>query len=214
MTISQKDPKAGGLKKLIDPELLIFVRHGQTDWNAQGRMQGHRDIPLNSVGRAQAGDNGKRLAVFCQHEKLAPAELEFVSSPLGRTRATMELLRGELGLATGGYGLNDDLKEITFGAWEGMTLEELSDTEQEQILKRRTDKWNFGYPDGESYAQLAHRVARWLQSVDRPTVVVSHGGVFRVLRGWLEGLPTRDVPSIAVPQDKVFVWRKGRFEEI
>ena len=63
-----------------------------------------------------------------------------------------------------------------------------------------------------SSVAFAERIGRWLVTVDRPSVVVSHGGVFRVLRGLLEGLDTVSVPKLDVPQDKVFVWRKGAFE--
>lgn len=175
-------------------------------------MQGQRDIPLNDTGRGQASGNGKRLKAFLEQEMIDPAGLDFVSSPLHRTRSTMELLRQSMDLSVEAYRLEDQLKEITFGDWEGFTLEELAEEEQDLILQRRADKWGFVPPKGESYKMLAERIGRWLVTVDRPSVVVSHGGVFRVLRGLLEGLDTVSVPKLDVPQDKVFVWRKGAFE--
>lgn len=214
MTRLQIQSEPGLMPKLHDPELLIFVRHGETDWNFEGRMQGQRDIPLNATGEAQASGNGARLKAFLDREGIDPAALDFVSSPLGRTRATMELLRQSMDLDTGAYRLEDQLKEITFGAWEGFTLEELADEEQDLILQRRADKWGFVPPGGESYQMLAGRIGAWLKTVDRPSVVVSHGGVFRVLRGHLEGRDTVSVPKLDVPQDKVFVWRHGAFETV
>ncbi|TYC67554.1 histidine phosphatase family protein [Stappia sp. BW2] len=206
--------KSGLLPKLHDPEFLVFVRHGQTDWNFEGRMQGQKDIPLNETGRAQASGNGERLKAFLERETIDPAGLNFVASPLYRTRSTMELLRQSMGLPVEAYRLEDQLKEITFGDWEGFTLEELADEEQDLILQRRADKWGFVPPGGESYKMLTERIARWLVTVDRPSVVVSHGGVFRVMRGLLEGLDTDVVPKLDVPQDKVFVWRNGTFEAV
>jgi broad specificity phosphatase PhoE len=214
MSILQTAAEPALLPKLADPELLIFIRHGQTDWNFEGRMQGQKDIPLNRTGRDQASGNGARLKAFLDREGIDPEPLDFVASPLGRTRATMELLRGAMGLEPAEYRLEDQLKEITFGAWEGFTLEELADEEQDRILQRRADKWGFVPPGGESYEMLAERIGAWLKTVDRPAVVVSHGGVFRVLRGLLEGRDRVSVPKLDVPQDKVFVWRNGRFTVI
>lgn len=202
------------LPRLHDPNLLIFIRHGQTDWNAEGRMQGQRDIPLNAVGVGQATDNGKRLGRYLQQHDIDPGDLDFVSSPLVRTRRTMELLRGAIGLPAEDYRLEGELREITFGSWEGFTLEEIADEEQDLILQRRANKWAFVPPGGESYEMLAERIGSWLKTVQRPSVVVSHGGVFRVLRGLLEGLDRYAVPKLAVPQDKVFVWGNGAFKFI
>ncbi|WP_298813699.1 histidine phosphatase family protein [uncultured Roseibium sp.] len=214
MTTAIPNPASSELPKLHDPELLVFVRHGQTDWNFEGRMQGHKDIPLNATGKGQATGNGARLKTFLEAEGISHQSLDFVCSPLGRTRSTMELMRQAMEIDSKTYRLDDQLKEITFGAWEGFTLEELADEEQDLILQRRADKWRFVPPDGESYKMLSGRIGTWLKTVDRPTVVVSHGGVFRVLRGHLEGLDTKRIPKLDVPQDKVFVWRRGTFEEI
>ena len=202
------------LPRLHDPELLIFIRHGQTDWNAEGRMQGQRDIPLNARGEGQATGNGTRLKAYFESQGLDPAAFDFVSSPLGRTRRTMELLRTAMQLDPQAYRQESRIAEISFGAWEGFTLEELADDEQDLVLQRRADKWGFLYPEGESYERLSERVGAWLQTVDRPTVVVAHGGVYRVMRGLLEGLETAKVPTLDVPQDKVFIWRGSRFEDV
>ncbi|MHA7774093.1 histidine phosphatase family protein [Roseibium sp. M-1] len=214
MTTVLTAPRSDNLPKLHDPELLIFVRHGETDWNHEGRMQGQRDIPLNATGKTQASRNGEMLRAFLAREGIDAQTLDFVSSPLGRTRSTMERLREAMGLDPKTYRLEDQLKEITFGSWEGFTLEELADEEQDLILQRRADKWGFVPPGGESYEMLAERIGVWLRTVDRPSVVVSHGGVYRVMRGLLEGLDKTIVPKQDVPQDKVFVWRDGGFEVV
>ena len=74
---------------------LYFVRHGETDWNLAQRYQGQRDIPLNATGRAQAARNGRALAQMLGHRAAA---LDYVASPLGRARETMEIMRREMGL--------------------------------------------------------------------------------------------------------------------
>lgn len=214
MTTVHPKPDTGLMQKLHVPAMLIFIRHGETDWNFEGRMQGQRDIPLNVTGESQATGNGARLKDYMQREGLDPDALDFVASPLVRTRATMERLRRAMGLDPATYRTEDQLKEITFGAWEGFTLEELAEEEQDLILQRRANKWGFVPPGGESYEMLADRIGLWLQSVKRPSVVVSHGGVFRVLRGHLEGREKAAVPKLDVPQDKVFVWHNGQFEVV
>jgi broad specificity phosphatase PhoE len=181
---------------------IVFIRHGETDWNAEGRFQGQRDIPLNAHGRTQAQRNGLVLA-----ERMPQtADFDFVASPLERTRQTMEIARGAMGLDPSGYRLEPILKEITFGRWEGYTSAELQQRWPDLVTARHADKWGFQPPAGESYAMLSVRIGAWLAGVTRDTVVVSHGGVCRVLRGILQNLDTRDTPNLDVPQDRIYVW--------
>lgn len=181
---------------------IVFIRHGETDWNAEGRFQGQRDIPLNAHGRSQAQRNGRVLAV----QMPEAAAFDFVASPLERTRQTMEIVRGAMGLDPSAYRLDPILKEITFGRWEGYTAPELTQKWPDMVAARDVDKWGFQPPEGESYAMLSIRIAAWFAGVTRDTVVVSHGGVCRVLRGFLLGLDTGTTPNLDVPQDRIFVW--------
>lgn len=184
---------------------IIFIRHGQTDWNAVGRLQGQRDIPLNDNGRAQAGRNGRALAEAFPEV----GAFDFVASPLMRARETMEIVRKLLDLEPGDYGLDDRLKEIRYGAWEGFTEDELVEREPHSIAKRRADAWRFVPSGGESYELLSDRVGQWVATLDRPTVVVAHGGVGRVLRHRLLAVDPHVAVSEVFPQDKVFHWHGG-----
>ena len=191
---------------------LIHIRHGETDWNVEGRLQGQRDIPLNDHGRGQASSNGVRLAARLAEEGIAPAVLSFVSSPLGRSRETMARVRAELG-RDGAWPTDDRLKEVSFGDWAGYTYAELSAGGQAGRVKaRKKDKWSFRPPAGETYAELAERVGLWLEGLERDTVAVTHGGVHRVLFGHLCGTPWHEVPSLPAPQDRVFVFADGAVE--
>ena len=78
--------------------LLYYIRHGETDWNVEARLQGGRDIPLNANGRAQATHSGEVLRELLAHDALDPASLDYIASPLGRTRETMERVRTALAL--------------------------------------------------------------------------------------------------------------------
>ncbi len=105
------------------PDVPIYlIRHGQTDWNAEGRFQGQHDIPLNETGRRQASRNGVLLQSLIGDRV---DDFTFVCSPMTRTRQTMELVRGAMGRDPSAYATNDALVELSFGDWEGHTLAEL-----------------------------------------------------------------------------------------
>jgi probable phosphoglycerate mutase len=186
--------------------ILYFARHGQTDWNAERRLQGQHDIPLNSLGRIQAAQSGRILRDLFVREGLQPADFDYVSSPLGRARETMELMRTGLGLDPVQYRTDPRLKEMSFGRWEGHTFAELKDREAEGLAAREKDKWGFVLPGGESYAQLTVRVREWYESIERDTVVAAHGGVCRALIAHLGIEPERTAPLGEIGQGCVYVF--------
>ena len=164
---------------------LYYIRHGETDWNAASRLQGQRDVALNALGRRQAAQCGDILRDLMARDGRAPADFDYVSSPLVRARATMELVRAGLGLVPTAFRLDPRLKEMSFGRWEGFTFTELQAHEAKSLLARENDKWGFVVPDDESYAQLVVRVRAWYETVGRDTVVAAHGGVARALMAHL-----------------------------
>ncbi|WP_334174685.1 histidine phosphatase family protein [Pseudoxanthobacter sp.] len=194
---------------ILPPSPLYHVRHGQTDWNAEGRLQGQHDIPLNDLGREQAARNGAAMRVHFHDNALDPAAFLWLASPLGRSRETMEILRRGMGLDPAAYTVVPALRELTFGRWEGSTLPELKAREPEATAARKADKWGFVPPEGESYAMLSARIGAWLAALPAPAVVVSHGGVQRVLTGLLLGTPAQEIPLLPVPQDRIFRYSAG-----
>lgn len=185
-----------------------FVRHGETDWNAERRYQGHADIPLNDKGRAQAARNGAAL------KDLAAARAAFISSPLIRATETLEILREAMGLPRKRYALDDRLIEIDLGSWNGKTYDEIAAEDPGVHARREKEKWNFRVPGGESYAETAARVRDFLTSLDRPAVITGHGASGRVLRAYLLGLKPSRTPHLPAPQDKVLEIARGREREI
>jgi len=161
--------------------ILYFVRHGETDWNRERRLQGQHDIPLNALGRTQAARCGALLQDLLARKGRSIADYDYVSSPLGRARETMELMRGAMGLEPGLYRTDARLMEMSFGRWEGFTYAELQSREAEALVERERDKWGFVLPGGESYAQLEKRVQVWYEGIERETVASAHGGVCRAL---------------------------------
>ncbi|HEX2654971.1 MAG TPA: histidine phosphatase family protein [Xanthobacteraceae bacterium] len=192
--------------------LLYFIRHGETDWNIEGRLQGQSDTPLNARGRKQAVACGKILAGVFAREGRNPNEPDYVASPLSRARETMELVRSTLGLAPDHFHLDPALMELSFGRWEGSTIPELRVIDAQGIVERERDKWNFVPPGGESYEQLTQRVATWLKTATRDTVVLAHGGTMRALVTLLEIAPKRTAPVMPIDQGVVYCLSEGRLE--
>jgi broad specificity phosphatase PhoE len=154
---------------------------------------------LNDTGRAQAARNGRVLKKLIRNLDA----VDFVASPLARARETMEIVRAELGLTPDGFSVDGRLKEISFGHWEGHYWAELQELDPTGYADREANPFHWRPSGGESYADLARRTVAWLRDIDRDTVVVSHGGVSRTLRGHILKLNPGDVPFLKVPQDKV-----------
>jgi broad specificity phosphatase PhoE len=183
---------------------IYFIRHGETDWNAEARYQGQADIPMNEKGRAQAQRNGETLR---QHLP-SIADADFVASPLARARETMQIVRTALGLEPDRFTVEERLKEAHYGDWQGTLLADLPRLDAAGIAARTRDPFRWRPQGGESYEDLMARTVPWLACVTRDTVVVSHGGVSRVLRGHILGLDVATVPRLDVPQDRILVLRR------
>jgi broad specificity phosphatase PhoE len=190
-----------------DAPTLYLIRHGETDWNAQRRLQGRRDIPLNDTGRAQAATSG-----LCLRWLLAqPETLDFVASPLLRTRETMRIVRQQLGLEVDDYRSDERLLEIDFGEWDGYSWTEIAAREPERFAARQADPLSFVPHGGENYRMVFKRVAAFLESLERDTVVVAHAGVLRSFMALCADTDPAVVPTIEVPQDRVLMIRDGAF---
>jgi probable phosphoglycerate mutase len=186
--------------------VLYYIRHGETEWNALGRLQGTRDIPLNEVGRRQAVHAGGVLQELLARDGRDKTALPFVASPLGRARMTMELVRETLKLPPRDYAVDDRLREIAYGQWEGSTLAEAEARDPELYARRLADKWRVGAPDGESYADVEVRVSAWYASLTADTVAVAHGGVARALMVALGFEEASDVVELYIEQGTVYVF--------
>jgi len=189
--------------------IVYYLRHGETDWNVAGRLQGRRDIPLNARGREQAAHCGALLRDLFAREGRAPASLDYVASPLGRARETMELARGVLGLPTDGYAVTEALAELSFGDWEGYTIAQLHERDPARISQREHDKWHFLPPGGESYKMVSARMRAWYDTLTRDTVAVAHGGTARGLMASLGVAKPAAAPLIDITQGMLYVFEGG-----
>ncbi len=189
--------------------LLYYIRHGQTEWNALGRLQGAQDVPLNELGRAQAAHAGDILAGLFARDGREKSALSFVASPLGRARTTMELVRGRLELPPGDFALDDRLREIGYGVWEGSTLAESEASHPELYARRLADKWTVAPPGGETYAAVELRVRDWYYSLEADTVAVAHGGTARALMVALGFETPASAADLFIEQGTVYVFGEG-----
>jgi probable phosphoglycerate mutase len=136
--------------------------------------------------------------------------LPYVASPLGRARSTMELVRETLHLKASQYSVDDRLREIGYGHWEGLTLREMERHDATTFAARQLDKWGVAAPSGESYASVTLRMRDWYDSLLADTVTIAHGGTMRALMVAL-GVATPDVAAeTPIGQGMVYVFRDGR----
>lgn len=192
------------------PHRLIFVRHGETAYNAESRLQGQLDTPLNARGREQARAIGGTLRSLLGPEidRLDEAQA-FFASPLERARETMDIARDAMGLKPGRYHLDPVLKELSFGVWEGLTWSEIEVRDAKGLRARRKDRWAFAPEGGESYAMLAVRLRPWLDSLSEHAFVISHGGVARVLMALIAGVPPAKAVEAPIIQGRAILFENG-----
>ena len=150
---------------------ILLARHGETDWNREGRFQGWADPPLNATGCAQAVE----LSVELMAEDLAAV----YSSPLRRAYETAEVVAASRGLEPVTV---DALREVDVGSWSGLTRAEI-----EQRFPDQYARWlgyGQGWEDGETYEQMAERVVRALLELaeerdGKRILALTHGGPIR-----------------------------------
>jgi broad specificity phosphatase PhoE len=185
---------------------IYYIRHGETAWNAEGRLQGTQDVPLNDLGRRQAARAGNILADLFARDGRDKASLAFVASPLGRARSTMDFVREVLKLPPGGYALDDRLREIGYGRWEGSTLAEMQAQDPELFARRQAEKWTMSPPGGETYASVQLRMRGWYDSLLTDTVAVAHGGTARALMVALGIETPASAADLTIEQGAVYVF--------
>jgi len=184
--------------------MIYLVRHGETAFNRERRIQGHVDSPLTELGLRQARAVGRLLRDLIRE----PAGWRVISSPLGRAKATADIVAAKLGGLP--VELDDRLKEMSWGPYDGRLRAEL-EAEHPQTFGRTG--WAFDAGSGESFEEVAARVGDWLASLppepERKVVAVSHGISGRVLRGLYAGLDRDRSAQQDVPQDAVFLLQHG-----
>lgn len=193
---------------------LYLLRHGETAWNLERRMQGSKDSSLTERGRAQAAAMGRALAAELARE---PGPTLFLRSPLGRARETALIVGREIGLDPTDWRDEPRLAELSYGHWEGFTWAEIEIDHPNALAAWRADPEGFCPPGGETHDALRRRSAEMLIDIAASgvrTVVVSHGVSGAVMRGLHLGLDARAMFVLEKPQDAFFRLLDGCEERI
>lgn len=160
---------------------LYLVRHGETVWNTERRYQGMTDIELSQDGYKQAA---------CLAERFKSIEIDKIySSPLKRAMETAKPIADEKGLE---IIPEDSFREIYFGEWEGKTVQELTQTYGETYLRFIREPHNYGFPGEENVDNVIKRlkvgIDKIMENDDGNVLVVSHGGIIRLIIMYIMGL--------------------------
>jgi probable phosphoglycerate mutase len=188
--------------------MIYLVRHGETEFNRERRLQGHVDSALTDLGRRQAE------AVGAQLKELVGGQpgWRILASPLGRTHRTAEILAEHIGIRQ--IEIEPRLIELSWGSWDGRLRSDLAAAYPEF----GRSNWAFHAPTGETYAAMCARLDGWLNDLpadgERRIIAVSHGVTGRVLRGLYAGLPVETVMQHDAPQDAVFGLSGGQVRRI
>jgi probable phosphoglycerate mutase len=191
-----------------------MLRHGETVWNTERRMQGSKNSDLTPRGRVQALAMGRALKAELDRQ---PGPTIFLRSPLGRTRETSEIVGRELGIASSAWREDMRLAELSYGKWEGFSWAEIEIDHPTAMADWRADPHGYCPPGGETHIDLRRRCEAVLTEIATSglrTVVVSHGVSGAVVRGLNLGLDARAMFVLEKPQDAFFRLMAGSEERI
>lgn len=193
---------------------IYLFRHGETAWNAERRAQGHLDLPLTEVGRAQAHAMGESLAQELQLAGYEPSSVVVRASPLGRVRETLAIAAVAASLAHDDQSFDHRLREMSWGEWDGLNGAEIEARWPGAMAARRLNHWHYQPPGGESYVMAVERAEPALEEMavlaaERPVAVFAHGGIGRVLRGLFLRAPDVEILTMDQPQDAFYRLHQG-----
>jgi broad specificity phosphatase PhoE len=181
-------------------DVLYLVRHGETEWNRQRRLQGRLDSALTAEGREHARANGALLAREGVEHLLV--------SPLGRARETADLIRAEYAEGLVSVAYEDRLVERHCGAWEGLTMDDIEARFPDEWAARNRDPFHHRPPGGENLPDMLTRIAPFAERVRalplRSAAIVSHGISGRVLLTHFLGLAPAAADKVRQPNDLVY----------
>jgi broad specificity phosphatase PhoE len=188
--------------------MIYLVRHGETEWNLERRMQGRRESKLTPLGRRQAAAMARLIGELIAREP--QAEWRLVSSPLGRARETAQAIADRLDVT---IEIDERVSEIAFGDWEGRLRDEVAPQHPEMFASR---EWLVSPPGGETFEDVWTRISAFMADLapepERRVIVVSHGMAGRVLRGVYAGLSRQQTLDQDVPQDAVYRLMDGQID--
>jgi len=183
--------------------MIYIIRHGQTAWNLQKRKQGRKDSPLTYRGIQQA----MSVSEFIKNSIVDVEEYKFVISPQWRCQQYASIICDMVGKQFSDCIMEENLREHSFGSWEGKTEEEI-EIQFPKFLERRykpENYWNFIVPMGESYELLSSRVSKVIEKYRKQKAIfICHEMVSKVMRGYLLNMTNAATLDLNHPQDTVY----------
>ncbi|MBV8656652.1 MAG: histidine phosphatase family protein [Burkholderiales bacterium] len=193
-------------------QTCYLLRHGQTEYNLIRRLQGRLDSPLTAHGAQQARAMGRQLATLIPE----PEQWTLLHSPLGRATASAKWVADELSIPHQALRADPRLVELSIGAWDGLTYDEIAERYPTLYARGQRDDWHFLAPDVEPYAVALQRARDWLADPDLPErlIVLSHGLFGQMLRGCYAGMSDAEILRLDRPQDAFFRLEGGAISRI
>ena len=183
--------------------LLYLVRHGQSEWNRAGRIQGRRESPLTALGREQAAGLGRMLRTA-----LPDPGIDIAASPLARAFETATIIAGELGRAAGDVRVDERIDDFDVGVLAGYPGWDAVAADHPGLARLRLeDPIRFHPPGGESGAGVLTRARGFLaarEAAGRDTLVVCHGVINKFIRAAARGITGGDIIALGEDQDVVY----------
>lgn len=189
---------------------IYLIRHGETVWNRAARLQGHKDTPLTLKGIKQARSLGFALRKVLKNK--TPSF--FYSSPIGRAKQTASIISDIIDFDVERMEYKSSLKEITFGDWDGLNMQEILTQYKTSWEKRKSDRWNTSPPNGESFQEAKKRITPILNeiAIQQDVVIVSHGSLNKIIRGCWCSLSDVETLALDEPQDGFYCLANGNRE--
>lgn len=186
-----------------------LIRHGQTNWNLEGRYQGQKDIPLNETGKMQAHQTGEKL--------MGKYFSAIYSSDLIRTKQTAQIIADTLGLLV--IQTDSRLREIYQGEWEGQYFFEIKNTFPEKVASIRANPLHDRPPGGESIGEVAKRMIQVLDEIAirypcKDVLIISHGMSIATVISLTQGYGLEQAANL-IPDNGVITtieWKNTPFE--
>jgi probable phosphoglycerate mutase len=186
---------------------VYLLRHGRTEWNAEGRLQGRLDSPLLPKSELLL----EKMAACLRQRPIS----RFYASPLARCVKSAGIISKAIGVSPVFCGC---LVECSHGECEGMTLAEVGARFKGFLQSRAADKWNARWPSGESYADIFERAGEALELICQSgtTLIVAHETLNKVLAGRLLDMPPEDIMGLKQKNSEIYRidLQSGRLEAI
>jgi len=180
---------------------IYLIRHGETEWNLEGRYQGQKNSPLTQKGREQARLNALKLKKEIKNFD----EVKIFSSPLGRAKDSAFIICDALNIERERIIVDERIKEFDYGIFEGQLKSFCQTAYAQEFNAREADKWSYQIEGGESYEMVSQRLQPWFDEIKEETmvIVIAHEMINRTLRGLYFDFEHNKTLKLRQPNDLV-----------